>query len=204
MTSKAFTPPKPSLWLLLRVWLLLGLQSFGGGAATLALIRRAVVEEHAWLSEEDFTNEWALCQIAPGINLFALTILIGRHLAGTKGMVVSLLGLLVPSVTLTLLITAGYARIARLEVVQQALQGIIPASVGLGLVTAQQMAKTSLKASKQEGNGTLALGWLLLGCSGLLVSRWHQPVLRVLFVAASVSALVQWGKSRRKPEVNAP
>ena len=42
-------PVKPALWLFLRVWLSLGLQSFGGGAATLTLIRRAVVERHHWL-----------------------------------------------------------------------------------------------------------------------------------------------------------
>ena len=67
--------------LVLREWLALGLGSFGGGA-TLTMIHRAVTEKHGWVSEDEFINDWALCQICPGINLIAFTILIGKRIAG--------------------------------------------------------------------------------------------------------------------------
>src|SRR5438105_7826591 len=108
MSSDAPQAPvsrSPSPRLFLRVWLGLGLQSFGGGAATLTLIRRAAVEQYGWLSEAEFTRAWALVQIAPGINLLALTILIGRRTLGAKGIALALLGLLLPSVTVTVLLT---------------------------------------------------------------------------------------------------
>ena len=107
-----------SLWLLLRVWFMLGLQSFGGGMATLFLIQRMSVEKQGWLSAEEFTSDWALCQAAPGINLLCMTILIGRRVAGLTGALVALLGLLFPSVTLTILMTALYADARHLPVVQ--------------------------------------------------------------------------------------
>ena len=82
----------PSLWLFLWIWLSLGSQSFGGGTATLALIRREVVERREWMDDSEFVRDWALCQIAPGINLLGLTILIGRRLRGFPGVVLAQLG----------------------------------------------------------------------------------------------------------------
>ena len=82
----------PSLGLIFRVWFTLGIQSFGGGTATLALIQRAIVEKHRWITMEEFTRFWALCQIAPGINLFALTLLIGRKAGGALGVLVAVTG----------------------------------------------------------------------------------------------------------------
>src|SRR4029078_4412747 len=60
--KKSTTP-----WSLLRIWLNVGIQSFRAGAATLYLIRRAAVEQHGWLTDEEFTRYWGICQIAPGI-----------------------------------------------------------------------------------------------------------------------------------------
>ena len=84
------TVEQPSLWLLLRVWFMLGLQSFGGGMATLYLIQRTTVERYHWLTAAEFSRDWALCQAAPGINLLGMTILIGRKVAGLAGALVAL------------------------------------------------------------------------------------------------------------------
>ena len=175
----------------LRVWLVLGLQSFGGGATTLTLIRRAVVEQ-GWLSETEFTRDWAIVQIAPGINLLGLTILIGRKVAGAKGVALALLGLLLPSVTLTILLTALYERIQHLQVVQAALLGVIPATVGLGLLTTVQIARPLMVASIREGKGSFLLSGILLLGSGMAVTWWHWPVILVLCVAGAVSAMVRF------------
>src|SRR2546430_326505 len=52
--SVAPVSPPPPAARFLRVWLGLGLQSFGGGPATLTLIRRAAVAQYGWLTEADF------------------------------------------------------------------------------------------------------------------------------------------------------
>ena len=98
-----------SLWQLFRVWFQMGLQSFGGGMATLYMIRRAVVDQHGWLTAGEFTRDWALCQAAPGINLVGMTILVGRQVAGIPGALVAVFGLLFPSVAITITMTALYA-----------------------------------------------------------------------------------------------
>src|SRR5579862_8920140 len=99
----------PTLIRLGRIWTGIGLQSFGGGASTQLLIRRAFVERHPWLGADELSHYWNLCQFAPGINLIALTILIGRKLGGAWGIAISLAGMLLPSAALTCFLTVGYA-----------------------------------------------------------------------------------------------
>src|SRR2546427_383152 len=72
-----------SPWRLFRIWALIGAQSFGGGSATLYLIRRETVERHGWLTDDDFSRYWGICQIAPGINILGLVSMIGSALART-------------------------------------------------------------------------------------------------------------------------
>ncbi len=194
------TPPVPLL-LILRAWLSIGLQSFGGGVATLALIRRAAIDQYHWLTDEEFMRAWALCQIAPGINLLALTILIGRRLAGWKGIGLATVGLLLPTVTLTILATAFYTRIKDQSLVVAALHGLIPAIVGLGLVTAYGMARPLLEDSLRKGRVPLARSDFLLVGSGVIFALWRPPVAAVLLAAGALGAVTYgWGHSGQGSE----
>ena len=183
---------------LFRVWLSLGLQSFGGGAATLALIRRAAVDTHGWVTEAEFARFWSLVQLAPGINLLALTILIGRRTAGAKGITLAVAGLLLPSAAVTVGLTASYQRVQDTLLVRDALHGILPATVGLGLVAAWQIARPALLQSRWEGKGSLAMSLALLLASAA-AARWgHLPVLVILLGAGSVGAFWEWGRHRTR------
>ena len=188
------TPP-PS-FSLFRVWLSLGLQSFGGGAATLALIRRAAVETHGWVTEAEFARFWSLVQVAPGINLLALTILIGRRTAGARGIALALAGLLLPSAAVTVGLTASYQRVQDTLMVRDALHGIIPATVGLGLLTAWQIARPALVQSRREGRGNLAVSLALLLASAAVMLWAHPPVLVILLGAGVLGAAWEWGRRR--------
>jgi chromate transporter len=184
--------PTPWRWSALRfcgIWLLLGLQSFGGGVATLALIRRAAVDRYRWLTEAEFTRDWALVQVAPGINLLGVIVLIGRRVRGARGAALALFGLLLPSVAVTLLLTAGYDRLHRLPEMQAALRGVIPATVGLGLLTGLQMARPPLAAARSEGRGRLAVGLGVLIGSGVALEWLHWPPVLILVLSGLALAL---------------
>ena len=191
----------PSLWGLLRTWLGIGAQSFGGGSATLYLIRRAAVERHGWLTDEDFARYWGISQIAPGINILGLVILIGWRVAGALGVAMALSGLLLPSAVITVVLTAVYANIKQAPVVRAALSGVVPATVGLGLLLSYTMVQPLLRAAWREGRAsTVVAGALLLG-STLATALAHAPVLAVLWGAGGLSALAQWQRvaGRRWP-----
>ena len=183
----------PSLVVLLRVWFGIGVQSFGGGVATLALIQKAIITEHAWLSEAEFTRDWALVQIVPGINLLALTILIGRRLRGPAGVAVCVLGLLIPSVTLTVLLTAFYVRVQHAHWVRAGLRGALPAIVGIGFVTALTMARPILIACRRESGASLTVALALLIGSGLFALKApHVPVIYILCGAGLIGGAANW------------
>lgn len=201
MLVPAPSPPEPLLpapvssWRLLRVWLLVGLQSFGGGVATMTLIRQAVVEQQKWATEDEFNRDWALCQMTPGINLLALTILMGRRVAGQRGIALSLLGLLLPTVTATILLTIGYARIRDSRLVQSALHTVIPATVGLGLYTAFTMGRPLLIAAHSEGRGSLLFALALLAGSAGAALTGKVPVALILAGAGAISAVQEWRRA---------
>lgn len=183
---------RASLWLLLRVWFMLGLQSFGGGMATLFLIRRTSVEKYHWLSAEEFTSDWALCQAAPGINLLCMTILIGRRVAGLSGALAALLGLMFPCVTLTVVMTALYADARNLPVVQAALRGVVPATVGLGLLLIYNMVQPMLVSSRRESPGNFWVSVFVLIGSTVGGIFAQMPVLFVLCSAGVIGGLATW------------
>ena len=143
--------PGPSKWKLFRIWAGVGLQSFGGGASTTLLIQRAFIEKHKWLSIEEFTYLWNLCVITPGINLVALTVLIGRKLGGVWGIVVSLAGLLLPSATITCLLAATFKQFENLAAIQAVLRGVIPATGAIMLLVGYNFALPIIRRGQKEG-----------------------------------------------------
>jgi len=188
----------PSLWRLLLIWLGIGVQSFGGGSATLYLIRRAAVERHGWLTDDEFTRYWGISQIAPGINILGLVILIGWRVAGAPGVAMALGGLLLPSAAITVALTAVYANIKQAPTVRAALSGVVPATVGLGLLLSYTMVRPLLQAAWREGRAsTVVAGALLLG-STLVTALVHAPVVAVLWGAGGLSALAQWQRMARR------
>jgi len=182
---------------LLSIWTSIGLQSFGGGAATLYLIRRAAVEQHAWLSDEEFAHYWGICQIAPGINILGLVTLIGWRVRGALGIALALLGLLLPSAAITIVLTAVYTGVKDQPLVRAALRGVVPATVGLGVLLAYGMLRPPLQASRRDGRGSLALSVAVLLGSALLVGLAHLSVLAALWGAGALVALAQWRYAAR-------
>lgn len=194
--TEEMTAPRIPMGLFFGVWLLLGAQSFGGGGATLALIRRELVERRDWITDADFVRDWSICQLTPGINLLGLTIIFGKRLAGIRGIVLALFGLLLPSVTITIVLTACYVHFRDKPSVQSALHGLIPAVVGIGLLTAWKMAYPMLHMSWRQGRPTLVLAIALLLVGATAFAAWHPPVVALICAAGTLSALFHWSRER--------
>ena len=191
-SEQPFVGGRPSPWRLFWIWTVIGAQSFGGGSATLYLIRRVAVERHAWLSDDDFTRYWGICQIAPGINILGLVILIGWRVAGVPGALLSLSGLLLPSAAITVALTSIYASIREAPVVRAAIAGVVPATVGLGLLLAFTMVRPLLNSARREGRASTLVAVVLLLVSTIVAALARTPVLAILWGAGALSALAQW------------
>src|SRR5512133_195417 len=97
---------------LAKAWIAVGTQSVGGGPSTLFLIRRFILERHAWVTTREFTEAWALSQLSPGIHLVALAGVLGHRIAGWRGIAVSVAGMMVPAGAVTAVMTAAYGLFA--------------------------------------------------------------------------------------------
>lgn len=178
---------------LLSIWLRVGLKSFGGGQVTQFYAYEALVEARGWLTPQEWSEARGLCQLAPGMNLIALALLTGWRLAGPPGAVSSTLGLLLPSVTITILIASAYSRVEHLALVTAALHGLLPAAAAATLVMSWRLARPIFITSAAKGSPALAAFWLILAGTTLLVAAGRLPVYAVLvgagFVMSSISVV---------------
>jgi len=115
-------------------YLLLSLLSIGGAIGTAPEMHRFLVEQHHWMTNEQFSASVAIAQAAPGPNLLFVAVL-GWGLGGFLGMLVTMTGILLPSTTLTLAAARwGEARRST-RGVQAFVMGMAPLSVGLVVST---------------------------------------------------------------------
>ena len=176
------------VWALLRIWAGIGLQSFGGGASTQLLIHREFVEKRNWIGAEEFGHLWNLCLFTPGINLIALTILIGRKFAGARGIAASLAGLLVPSAAVTCALAAGFETVQHSPVIHAILRGVIPATAGVMGVVAFRFARPLIKRGREEGRRVLGVSVVMMFLGALALIIVKLPVVALLVIAAALGA----------------
>lgn len=180
---------RPGAWQLFGIWAGIGLQSFGGGASTTLLIQRTFIERRRWLSMEEFTRLWSLCLLTPGINLIAVTVLIGKRLGGVRGIVASLTGLLLPSATITCLLAALFLRIEHMAVAQAVLRGVVPATAGIMMLVAVNFARPLFRERATAGplylwmSGALAIG------IAVAIILWNVSAIVVVLGAAGLGML---------------
>jgi len=89
----------------------IGLFSFGGGYAILAMIRQEVVVKHPWLSASQFVDIVAISQMTPGPIAINAATFIGYQKAGILGAVLCTLGVITPSLLIMLIVTITYLKL---------------------------------------------------------------------------------------------
>jgi chromate transporter len=122
----------------------LSLLAIGGAIATVPDLQRFVVVEHAWLPAADFTASIALAQAAPGPNLLFVAV-VGFNALGLPGALAAMAGILLPSTTLTLLITRWGARRRDSRGVKAFVAGMAPITLGLLVSTGWLLASPVVK-----------------------------------------------------------
>ncbi len=108
----------------------LSLLAFGGGNTVLPEMQRQVVEVHHWITASQFSAMFALAQAAPGPNMMIVP-LIGWHVAGFPGVLVSSLAKFGPSSLLTALALHVWNRFQDRPWRNAVRAGLAPVTAGL-------------------------------------------------------------------------
>ncbi|MDQ8032595.1 MAG: chromate transporter [Bordetella sp.] len=108
----------------------LSLLAFGGGNTILPEMQRQVVEVHRWMTAAEFSALFALGQAAPGPNMMMVP-LVGWHVAGWGGMLVSSIAKFGPSSLVTITGLGLWERFKDKPWRAVVQAGIFPVTVGL-------------------------------------------------------------------------
>ena len=131
-------------WLeMTRVFGRIGLLSFGGPAAQIALMHRELVETRQWLSEQSYLRALSLCMLLPGPEAMQLATYAGWRLRGTAGGVLAGLLFVIPGAIVIAVLALLYANYGQLPAVQAAFLGIKAAVI---VVVFQALRKVVGKA----------------------------------------------------------
>ena len=128
-----------------RTFLKLGFTGFGGGIAVIGQMRRIVVRQNRWLSEEQFLDAVSLAQSLPGANAANAITYIGLKLAGARGALASVVSFILPSFLMMIGLTIAHDHLHHLPDVQRVFQGLNAAVVGLIAATAARLGKAAMQ-----------------------------------------------------------
>ena len=84
-------------WELYFTFLKIGGLTFGGGMAMLPMLKREVVENKGWSTEEELLDIYAIGQCTPGVIAVNTSTYIGYQQGGIMGSAAGTLGMITPS-----------------------------------------------------------------------------------------------------------
>jgi chromate transporter len=171
-------------------FLLLSMMSIGGAISTSSEMHRFLVEQHHWLSQEQFNAAIALAQAAPGPNVLFVA-LMGWHVgmnagsvgAALLGVLVTMTGIMTPSTIITYTAARWGHRNRELRAVRAFKQGMAPVVIALLLSTAWILGSSASAGA--------TAGWrlpLLALAAGLVIWRTRLHLLWVLAAGALLGA----------------
>ncbi len=120
----------------------LSLIAFGGASAVVPEMHRLVVEQRHWMSAQQFTDLFAIAQAAPGPNMMIVT-LVGWHVAGIAGAILSTLAFCAPGAMLAYVTVRLWYRFRDSPWRKRIQDGLVPVTVGLVASTAWLLAHSA-------------------------------------------------------------
>jgi len=174
------------VWELFYTFLKIGTFTFGGGLAMLPLIRKAVIEEKNWMTEEEITDCFSIAQSLPGVLAVNVAIYVGAKKKALIGSVAAVLGVTLPAFVSILVVLLFLGRIEDNLYVLGAFEGVKAASAALILFAAWKMGQQILKGKLEYFIAAVSFIavvfagisaiWVIVfgGLAGLAASRWQH------------------------------
>jgi len=126
------------------VWLRIGLLSFGGPAAQIALMHREIVDNKGWLTEKQYLNALSFCMLLPGPEAMQLATYAGWRLHGTLGGLVAGLLFVLPGAVVILALAMIYGLYGDVPLVNALFLGVKAAVIVIVIEALFRVAKRAL------------------------------------------------------------
>jgi chromate transporter len=179
------TPPG-----LIELFLAFAKMALAGFGGVLFWARRGIVEQHRWMTADEFNETYALCHFLPGPNIINLSFVFGSRFRGIAGGVAAFAGLVGPPAVIATILAALYMRFGEIDVLRRILAGVACAAVGMLMATVFRMMAPLVKRRDRVGLVLLAAVFVAIGLLRL-------PLAAVLLVAIPLSIAITFAMRRR-------
>lgn len=170
--------------LLFYAFIKVGILGYGGGQSIIPFIQVEAVEQYKWISMKEFTDTLAMANTLPGPISVKMSFMVGYKTAGLSGAMVSLLGLLLPSLLLMLVLTSLYLRYKDLPAVEGLLKGIRPVVFALLVLVTYDVLSPSIVSWQTA----------LIAAVSLCLMGFFNIHPAFLMVAAGILGIMVWGR----------
>lgn len=156
--------------------------TFGGGFVIIPLMRRKFVEELHWIEDEEMLDLTAIAQSSPGAIAVNASILVGYHVAGIPGALISILGTVLPPLGIISVISLFYTAFRDAVLVNRMMTGML---AGVAAVICDVVCRLGGEIFRQKR----VLPILILILSFLAVRVFGINIVIVILLCGVVGAL---------------
>ena len=195
MTHNAPAPTAQSLGTLFFTFFKIGLFTFGGGYAMIALLEEEFIQRRRWLDKDEFLDMTAIAESTPGPVAINSATYLGYKLAGVTGAAAATVAVCLPSFLIIYAISLFFEQFTQLTVIANAFKGIQVCVIYLIFSAGVRMLQALDRSLFSSGVLlSVFLAMTSLSLAGISVS---SILLILLSGAAGVAA---WLLGRRKEE----
>ena len=192
--EKRKTGERNVLWTLFTSMPYISAFTFGGGFVIVTFMKKKFVDELHWINEDEMLDMTALAQSAPGAIAVNAAILVGRRVAGFTGMIVSVLGTIIPPITILAVISLFYKAFATNPWVAAVLGGM---QAGVAAVICDVVWNLGAKVVKEKSAMSIAI----MAGAFIATAFFKVNVIVIILCAAALGVirlLVERGKAGGK------
>ncbi len=163
--------------------------TFGGGFVIISFMKKKFVDEYHWIEEDEMLDLAALAQSSPGAIAVNAGILVGWRMGGFAGMLVSVLGTILPPMVILSVISFFYRAFAENPYVALVLKGM---QAGVAAVILDVVCGLGGNVIKNRS----AVQIFIMIAAFLAVFVWDVNVIYIILAAAFVGVCVELWRRR--------
>ena len=168
----------------------IGILSFGGPAAQIALMHRVLVEEERWLDEPRFLSALSFCMLLPGPEAMQLATYVGWRLRGAPGGLLAGLLFVAPGALVVLALAAVYMALGHLPLMAALFLGIKGAVLVIVLEALLRVANKALHS---------AVHWIVAGLAFVAIFFLSAPFPLIILASGLTGFFLLGERSAEHP-----
>jgi chromate transporter len=165
--------------------------TFGGGFVIIPLMRKKFVDELGWIEDDEMLDLTAIAQSSPGAIAVNASILVGYHVAGLLGAMLTVLGTVLPPLIIISIISMFYQAFRDNIIVNMAMAGMLCGVAAVICDVVINMAKTILQKKR--------ILPVLVMLGSFVATRFFSVNIIVIILACGViGAIDTWHQGKKQ------